>query len=1217
MAIIGDEIRNYVAQQINVRQAIHGLGAGQALDNVRPDVVINVLNSNTSWVKLASGVSVASSKLTEIGVDTALDGLKLAKRYVLNAGFSKYEETKLGGRLTQREGFLPQETNSSYTYGTYGYSPMPGIISADIKALNRGSIKKATVKIKINNKEQFDIIDLLYFRLGYTVLLEWGNSLYFNNSVKKDNVRETIIDNESYFFNSTFGGSDSYVSILPKIENYRDKYAGNYDGLLGKISNFQWSFNKDGSYDAEITIISLGDVVESLKTNISTDRGLSQFIITSGGSSITSPSNPPTTATTAEEQPDILEDNKDANAIASMLWVWKWVNRDAIGQTIATGKIENILSGGSSPVVGSFLNPSGATISTTTTQYKFYYKVAQKNTSNYIDLASAFPEEAKNYPDIPPVTFTADELKEDPNSFTGVSFIDLDAISKKEQEFENALGSKKEIKKTKTEIFYGGNGTTSVQDIEVTYVVSVFSEKLANSTQNVSTDSPIKDFGNKDAFWLNSAPKFPLYLRLGALLEYLQNNVLPKIDTNQTNYASKPPIFKIDSNVFNNIMYSLPNQISLDPRVCIVKNKDFSSANSAGTVKEQFFRGLLNFRTSDSTGTNVHPNKAYMMNIYLNFNFILESLNSAADERGDTNTFSFLQNICNGINKALGGINNIEPVMDEETNTLRLQDTTPIPGDNTSPSYILQLYGYERLGGNQYISNFIRKIDLKTAITPEYATMITVGATAGGYVKGTEATAFSRWNEGLIDRFKEKFTPGNEVSKPDASGVDEAVTNYVEKMINISKYPATLGFLPTTETGGNGFGDESTDAIESNLSVGTEYFKYLISSQKNQQGGTVGFIPFKLGFTMDGLSGMKIYNKLHINTSFLPKAYGNTLDLIVTGVSHKLSNNDWETEIEATVIPKTTSVAETPITVGDIQETVVQVAQSAPSTTSPTITSCSGIPRSNGLNPQERRILKERNIDLLNYRNTPNTDEGVINFIRGKNEGGYFHPINYYSYDKPQVTHQDLGPGVSGETLWGEDRVAGGGRSTPKKREFWSIVDKYSGFGPLAETNFTHGKKSSIWKKKKAPDGKDFLVYKNRGWSKNTLKDINQLPNFKGRNVNIAQFKKDLKRLLQLKYEIPADSFYQQLDKNFSSYPQLKNLILSDVRTRYMWYRARYNGGKYFEDYAINLIKVWNSGERNLDKLICADLTYRYNYNKGKTYESDILRTVDYVIPNR
>jgi hypothetical protein len=56
---------------------------------------------------------------------------------------------------------------------------------------------------------------------------------------------------------------------------------------------------------------------------------------------------------------------------------------------------------------------------------------------------------------------------------------------------------------------------------------------------------------------------------------------------------------------------------------------------------------------------------------------------------------------------------------------------------------------------------------------------------------------------------------------------------------------------------------------------------------------------------MDGLSGIKIYNKLHVDTRFLPKAYGDALDLIVTGVSHKLQKNDWETDIEATVIPKT------------------------------------------------------------------------------------------------------------------------------------------------------------------------------------------------------------------------------------------------------------------------------------------------------------------------
>jgi hypothetical protein len=72
--------------------------------------------------------------------------------------------------------------------------------------------------------------------------------------------------------------------------------------------------------------------------------------------------------------------------------------------------------------------------------------------------------------------------------------------------------------------------------------------------------------------------------------------------------------------------------------------------------------------------------------------------------------------------------------------------------------YELQIYGYNKIA-NDYISNFVRKVDLKTTITPEFATMITVGATAGGYIKGTEATAFSKWNTGLTDRFKETFIP--------------------------------------------------------------------------------------------------------------------------------------------------------------------------------------------------------------------------------------------------------------------------------------------------------------------------------------------------------------------------------------------------------------------------------------------------------------------------
>ena len=48
---------------------------------------------------------------------------------------------------------------------------------------------------------------------------------------------------------------------------------------------------------------------------------------------------------------------------------------------------------------------------------------------------------------------------------------------------------------------------------------------------------------------------------------------------------------------------------------------------------------------------------------------------------------------------------------------------------------------------------------------------------------------------------------------------------------------------------------------------------------------------------MDGISGMKIYNKLKVNSDFLPSNYGPTLDFLITGVNHKLSNNNWDTSL--------------------------------------------------------------------------------------------------------------------------------------------------------------------------------------------------------------------------------------------------------------------------------------------------------------------------------
>jgi hypothetical protein len=122
--------------------------------------------------------------------------------------------------------------------------------------------------------------------------------------------------------------------------------------------------------------------------------------------------------------------------------------------------------------------------------------------------------------------------------------------------------------------------------------------------------------------------------------------------------------------------------------------------------------------------------------------------------------------------------------------------------------------------------------------------------------------------------------------------------NYIKYLNSLEKI---LGF------DGNGKNTLDDAVIDNNLSVAEEYYKYLNALAQEEQdtfsSSTNGFIPFNLGVTMDGISGIKIYNKLNVSTRFLPQNYPDALHFIIKGVSHKISNQDWETTLETTVVP--------------------------------------------------------------------------------------------------------------------------------------------------------------------------------------------------------------------------------------------------------------------------------------------------------------------------
>jgi len=829
--IIGEPIHDYVAKQINHRQRIHGSGQDT---NERSQEYITYLNSKTAWVKLASGVSLNDARVTEEklrGGTDQMPGSTLATRYVLFNGTSHIENNY----LTQR-GTDPQKDNvTDYYTGTYnvnaftensefGLVPMPGIESAEIKCMNRGSIKRATVKIKCYSPEQFHILDLLYMRIGYTMLLEWGNSLYWSNS--QDNLQEmgyTLVEDPDGFFKQ----HDQYT-MLNKISQYREAKSGNYDALLGKVVNFSWQFAQDGSYDITLDLISWGDVVESLKCNVTPSLFISNFI------------------KSHSTTPDDVSSDPAKDIISAFLYMQKMymdTNNDMTDleeQDISSQDVTMVYDLGGTPtkvnVKSKFVTPplDGIPVGTTDTATHFTNYQEAFNWVNSLDNVSA------------PV---------DVGSFDA---------------FTSQIGTQYYIYNTT----YAGSDYTAI-------------------VQNISSTTPLQTTTSKkwDVVYINynngitaNNTDIGYYMRLGHFLDFINQYVIPKEE------RTNSPLIKINTTRINNRMFTMPYQVSLDPRVCIVN----SGGENVNT--KQYFTELAPYKSTPDEGITYKEGSAYIMNIYVNHSMLIGKVSSHLDENGNLKLFDFINEICVELNKALGGINNLEPVIDETTNTLTIIDHS-YNEIKKGDAYGLELYGYNPEFKS---SNFVRNFNLKTEITPDFATMATIGSTAGGYVKGVENTMFSKWNRGIVDRYKEKYTSGDVASSANEEDVRE---KYVKEFW--MQREAAFGLIKNSD----GAIELDDNIIEKNKSTVSEFYKYVnYRIHKDTDGKyaspTNGFTPVSLGITMDGISGIKIYNSIAVATRFLPPKYPENMHFIIKSVNHKLSNSDWETSIETVVIAK-------------------------------------------------------------------------------------------------------------------------------------------------------------------------------------------------------------------------------------------------------------------------------------------------------------------------
>lgn len=1083
--IIGEGFNDYVRKQINHRQDFHGKKENRSIKE------IGYLNSKTAWVKVASSVSITNSKdgksdlaklrLQKLDISGIGFGTDLAKNFVLFNGTSRLQGKTLTQKsgLTQNNSSNVKNSNSAYGIGglDFGQQPMPGIIDLSVQSINRGSLRKATLTVKAYNSDQLKIIDLLYLRLGYTLLVEYGNSHYIDRKGKVQVMGSTIVEEKF------FGGElpqKSYISLLPEIEKKRYEYSGNYDGFFGRITNFSWNFNADGSYDIKIHLYSIGDVIESLKLNqVNTTSLLARFEQKSpelqralskqlGDQSTEDTrkklkdrlrsknklftylddirkfyenSKNPVTFTveeaeaineirlkeiTEEIQENFITQNSDSTGYVNKelaligqnyeesekLKNLELIDINQIDKQIQENTPENLktiinpIDKFQNPQESILLRPEEIINGSTEDSFmevevdRYYsgnnYNVTLKKYS--IDFLLSTKYIIEKYPGKPTSNVETAKIKYYANSsFTSFNFSPVGVFdeytfdptkplinigtqfaggfnmppypSLEDRKIANENNTKI-VQEQQKIIIENGNQLDIAESTTFNGEISFNSEvsmlKKLNSLSSTSKPLPLGTIINRLNGWssqdlYNSIPLYadhfycdkynPLnnkyFIRLGTLLGFIQSRILYKVrnEGEETGFS----LFKIDTDVESNIMYTLPNHYSLDPSIAIV-NVNVKGVNS--TI--QTFEGLEVFQ-------NTSPSYGKIMNIYLSHSFVEQEMTANTDQHNSLILFDFINAVCQRLNIIFGGVNNLHPSIDETTNCLKIYDDTPIPNiqnivdglkqsnpkvykfidsekniqwncntlPDTTVDYTLLLYGYNE---HKKQSNFVNNLSIKTEVTKDMATMLSIGATSAGYVVGEESTAFSKWNYGIQDRYYQKYLDAESkdeveakknIAKEQAEANNEIKRAYVSNMFNNfeSSQPAyyngvtvTLKEIEDEDDNGEkitktettitpGGGIHLPEKMQENINAGTEFYRYLISSASAASaaskpiGSPQGFLPISMELDLDGISGIKIYQKVEVDNSFLPNNYPDNMDFIVKGLSHSIMGNHWKTSL--------------------------------------------------------------------------------------------------------------------------------------------------------------------------------------------------------------------------------------------------------------------------------------------------------------------------------
>ena len=890
MSIFKDTFIPAVQKQLGVRQ--------NALLQRTPNSIKYLLSRN-AWIKMSSSVNVG-------GTDV------LADNYQLKGGILSPQGMRAG--VIDNNNTNAAYDNQSPLGESYqrGIRPMPGITDINIKSKSAyGSLREVVVNFQAWDIKQLEDLELLYMRPGYTVLVEWGWTPY-------------LID-ENQPLENNITPYDIIKVIRPKEKIWADLFdkskatGGNYDAMFGYIKNYSWAARPDGGYDCSTTIISIGEVIESIKINY-TPLNLDVA------------SKP--TGLLFESVTDEVTKRYKKNILAGL---FAELYEKMYG--INTSFIE-----GSDAELGKTFSFQG---NLKTTDLQFYIRKLNLKALSSDDtekLVNAKAPEVQLYIKLSSLVNLLNEkvILSDKKNKTP-----LVKLSTKERSYDKSDGNANkdllclahplQISVDPSICLIGNDLWSNIKgtpqptlqdtgtfdpskakaDLKVGDKYKTQINIIINEVNKLNSDEeaiireiqPIAAQGagalaelNREFMINNPGESIPIIGGFGeisyiSLYEYIRGKVNAPLDENELNRALG--ITKGDKKP------DLVNAIKTDEWVNyknLIKTKsENSELQQKAIAGAQYLKYLDSFFYPDSNQEqgiigNIYINLQYLYGLSLDNN--LESQDKK--EKQEIAIYDYIKNILSSVSNVTGNVNNFDIHVDPVDNVARVIDINyvndkskkDVLGENNT--FTLQI---------QNTSSTVRNYKLESEIFQEQSTMVAIGAQVQGGALGTDSNTMAGFNKNITDRIIPIKKDTNTQEKE-----NEAKTRETEYGYLLESLKTIYEFFADTTQEWIFWSKSSYDANSSAQYAGAlrDVISKITSFSKNPNKYNA-IIPTKLSLEMDGIGGLVIGHIFRIPDDILPKGYkggafGSKLGYIITGIGHKISNNDWTTNIDSQTI---------------------------------------------------------------------------------------------------------------------------------------------------------------------------------------------------------------------------------------------------------------------------------------------------------------------------